>query len=124
MFSNNQNDNSRSVINKELNNIVEACIQRLPVDYKITFTLRELTGLSVAETAEITHTTPSNVKVRLNRAKAMLRKEIEKIYAPEDIYEFNLIYCDRIADGVMKKIYELEGLLNPDRGFGISDLFA
>jgi len=124
MFSNNQNDNSRSVINRELNNIVEACIQRLPVDYKITFTLRELTGLSVAETAEIMHTTPSNVKVRLNRAKAMLRKEIEKIYAPEDIYEFNLIYCDRIADGVMKKIYELEGLLNSDRGFGISDLFA
>ncbi len=41
------------------------------------------------------NTTQSNVKVRLNRAKMMLRKEIEKTYTPEDIYEFNLIYCDK-----------------------------
>jgi len=34
----------------------------------------------------------------------MLRKEIEKIYSPEDIYEFNLIYCDKIVNEVMKKI--------------------
>jgi RNA polymerase sigma-70 factor (ECF subfamily) len=34
----------------------------------------------------------------------MLRKEIEKIYSAEDIYEFNLIYCDKIVDAVMKKI--------------------
>jgi len=40
----------------------------------------------------------------------MLRKEIEKNYTPEDIYEFNLIYCDRIVNAVMKKIYELEGI--------------
>jgi RNA polymerase sigma factor (sigma-70 family) len=111
MFSNNdQNDNSKSLINRELNNIVEACLQKLPEDYRITFALRELTGLSVAETAEMMHTTISNVKVRLNRAKAMLRKEIEKTYSPEDIYEFNLIYCDRIVNTVMKKIYELEGI--------------
>ncbi|HYK46121.1 MAG TPA: sigma-70 family RNA polymerase sigma factor [Parafilimonas sp.] len=101
-------DNSRSLISKEFNNIVEATLQKLPDDYRMTFTLRELTGLSVAETADIMQTTASNVKVRLNRAKAMLRKEIEKTYTPEDIYEFNLIYCDRIVDAVMKRVYELE----------------
>ena len=111
MFSNNdQNDTGKSLVNRELNNIVEACLQKLPEDYRITFTLRELTGLSIAETAEMMHTTPSNVKIRSNRAKAMLRKEIEKTYAPEDIYEFNLIYCDRIVYAVMTKIYELEGI--------------
>jgi RNA polymerase sigma-70 factor (ECF subfamily) len=62
----------------------------------------------VAETAEIMHTSTSNVKVRLNRAKVLLRKEIEKSYTPQDIYEFNLTYCDRIVDAVMKKIYEME----------------
>ena len=101
-------DNTRSFISKEFNNIVEATLQKLPDDYRITFTLRELTGLSVAETADIMQTTASNVKVRLNRAKAMLRKEIEKTYTPEDIYEFNLIYCDRIVDVVMKRVYEIE----------------
>jgi hypothetical protein len=44
----------------------------------------------------------------LNRAKAMLRKEIEKTYTPEDIYEFNLVCCDRIVHGVMQRIDELK----------------
>ena len=97
-------DTAKSIINKELNEIIEASIEKLPEDYRITFTLRELTGLSVAETAELMQTSTTNVKVRLNRAKLMLRKEIEKVYSPEDIYEFNLIYCDKIVDAVMKKI--------------------
>ena len=104
----NHSDNGNSVINRELSKVIEACLQKLPNEYRTTFTLRELTGLSIAETAEVMHITPSNVKVRLNRAKAMLRKEIEKTYTPEDIYEFNLIYCDRIVDAVMKKIDDLD----------------
>jgi RNA polymerase sigma factor (sigma-70 family) len=109
MFSSsNHSDNGKSVINRELNNIIETCLRRLPEDYRITFALRELTGLSAAETAEIMHTSTSNVKVRLNRAKVLFRKEIEKSYTPQDIYEFNLIYCDRLVDAVMKKIYEME----------------
>ncbi len=77
-------------------------------DYRMTFTLRELTGLSITETAELMSVTSSNVKVRLNRAKLMLRKEIEKIYSTADIYEFNLIYCDRIVNAVMKCCEETE----------------
>jgi RNA polymerase sigma factor (sigma-70 family) len=94
----------RSVVNKELKNVIETALKNLPEDYRMTFILRELTGLNVAQTAELLNITTANVKVRLNRAKMMLRKEIEKIYSPEDIYEFNLIYCDKIVDEVMKKI--------------------
>jgi len=105
MFLTTNNGNpDRSVINKELKNVIEAALKNLPEDYRMTFTLRELTGLSVADTAELLDITASNVKVRLNRAKVMLRTEIEKIYSPEDIYEFNLIYCDKIVNEVMKKI--------------------
>ncbi|HYH14477.1 MAG TPA: sigma-70 family RNA polymerase sigma factor, partial [Flavisolibacter sp.] len=50
-------DNSKVAITKELNSIIEACIQKLPHDYRTTFTLRELIGLSVSETADITQTT-------------------------------------------------------------------
>ena len=102
----NQYNNSEMVINKELNRVIEACIRKLPHDYKTTFTLRELAGLNTAETADIMHTTTTTVKVRLNRAKALLRKEIEKFYTPEDIFDFNLIYCDRIVDTVMMNIYQ------------------
>lgn len=93
-----------TVVNKELKIVIETALKNLPEDYRMTFTLRELTGLGVADTAELLNTSTSNVKVRLNRAKMMLRKEIEKIYSPEDIYEFNLIYCDKIVNEVMKKI--------------------
>jgi len=100
----NHNNPDRAVINKELKDVIEAALKNLPGNYRIIFTLRELTGLSVADTAELLSITKSNVKVRLNRAKIMLRKEIEKIYSPEDIFEFNLIYCDKIVNEVMKKI--------------------
>ena len=100
----NDDQTSSSVINKELSKIIEGTLARLPENYRITFTLRELSGLNVNETAEVLNTTPSNVKVRMNRAKLMLRKEIEKIYSAEEIYEFNLVYCDKIVKNVMSKI--------------------
>jgi RNA polymerase sigma-70 factor (ECF subfamily) len=101
------NDTAAAVLNRELHHVIEASLEKLPDDYRMTFTLRELTGLNVAETAELTNTTPANVKVRLNRAKVMLRKEIEKVYSPEEIFEFNLIYCDKIVDNVMSRISEM-----------------
>jgi RNA polymerase sigma factor (sigma-70 family) len=100
----NHSDTMQSVIKQELSRIIEASLGKLPQDYRMTFTLRELAGLNVAETAEAMKVTETNVKVRLNRAKMMLRKEIEKVYSAEDIYSFNLIYCDRMVSEVMKKI--------------------
>jgi len=103
----NQNATAMSVSNKELGQVIEQTLNNLPENYRITFTLRELSGLNVHETAEVMNTTEANVKVRMNRARLMLRKEIEKIYSADDIYEFNLIYCDRIVKRVMDKIANL-----------------
>jgi RNA polymerase sigma-70 factor (ECF subfamily) len=47
------------------------------------------------------------VKVRLGRARHMLRAAIEKMYKPEDVFEFNLIYCDKIVHHVMTAIKDL-----------------
>lgn len=91
-------------VNKELGRVLENTISKIPEDYRIVFTLRELNGLSVSETMETLQISESNVKVRLNRAKKLLRNEIEKIYTPEDIFEFNLIYCDRMVETVISKI--------------------
>lgn len=103
MFSAN-NTTDKTVTGRELKNVIEASLLKIPLSYRTAFILRELTGLSIAETAELTHTSVANVKVQLHRAKALLRKEIVKVYAPEDIYEFNLIYCDKIVNRVMQKI--------------------
>jgi len=107
MFSNHHTDTNKAVTNKELNVVIENALQQVPMDYRIVFTLREVTGLSVAETANSLNITESNVKVRLNRAKTMLRKEVEKSYSAEDIFEFNLVYCDAMVDRVMNKLKTL-----------------
>lgn len=109
MFVNNNanTDTGKNVLNKELSHVIENAVNHIPVEYRTVFCLRELNGLSVAETAESLQISEVNVKVRLNRAKTMLKKQIEKMYLPEDIYEFNLIYCDKIAACVMDKIHAL-----------------
>lgn len=99
--------NEKITMNKELGHVLENAIHSIPEDYRIVFTLRELNGLNVAETSEALNISESNVKVRLNRAKTMLQKEIKKMYSPQEIFEFNLIYCDVMVNRVMNKIYEL-----------------
>ncbi len=105
MFQHRQNtDTGKTVANRELNLIIENSLQQVPLDYRMVFSLREMNGLNVMETAEALNISEANVKVRLNRAKTMLRKEIEKTYTAEDIFEFNLVYCDAITNNVMKQL--------------------
>jgi RNA polymerase sigma factor (sigma-70 family) len=102
--SNHQSDTNKTVVNSELRSVIENALKQVPIDYRLVFTLREINGLNVLETAEALNISEANVKVRLNRVKTMLRKEIEKSYTAEDIFEFNLIYCDTMVNRVMNKI--------------------
>ena len=107
MFTSDQhNDVHQVVLNRELTKIVESSLNHIPLEYRMVFSLRELSGMSTSETAQALAITETNVKVRLNRAKHMLRKTIEKQYTPADIFEFNLIYCDKITHRVMQSIAE------------------
>lgn len=111
MFSNYQHsDTSKMIINRELSIVIENALQQIPMDYRMVFSLRVANGLNVLETANVLNISEDNVKVRLNRAKRMLRKEVEKSYSIEDIYEFNLIYCDRMVENVMNKLKNLNNL--------------
>jgi RNA polymerase sigma-70 factor (ECF subfamily) len=107
MFDNHYTDATKALLNRELKRIIENAVQHIPEDYRMVFTLRELNGMSVNETSEALHISESNVKVRLSRAKNMLRKEIQKVYSPEEIFEFNLIYCDKIVERVMNAVHAL-----------------
>jgi RNA polymerase sigma factor (sigma-70 family) len=105
MFSKNNSTNIEGLIaNRELNAVIEKAVLKIPIDYRMVFSLREMSGLSVNETAKTLNITETNVKVRLNRAKAMLRKELEKMYSSEEIFQFNLVYCDKIVEKVMNVI--------------------
>ncbi len=106
-FNSSNNDLNKMIHNNELGNVIERALGNIPEDYRMVFSLREMNGLNVAETAELLNISESNVKVRLNRAKSMLRNEIQKEYSAEELFEFNLVYCDAMVERVMKKINEL-----------------
>lgn len=96
----------KKIFSKELARVLENCLQHLPVDYRTVFVLREMEGFNVAETAALLNITPVNVRVRLNRAKAMLQKHLERFYSSIDLYDFNDAHCDHIVRGVYTMIYE------------------
>ncbi len=104
MFSNSNNYTEKQIHSRELGSIIETSLSRLSEDYRMVFSLREINGLSVAETAEMLNISEPNVKVRLNRAKTMLRTEIEKSYSAEELFEFNLCYCNPFTERVMNII--------------------
>ena len=101
-----QVNTGKAIMNNELKHILEEALVQIPENYRTVFTLRELNGMSTRETSEALNISETNVKVRLKRAKTMLRGEIRKMYSPEEIFEFNLIYCNRIVENVLTKIQE------------------
>jgi len=94
----------QTVLKREFTKVLENTLQQIPVAYRMVFILREAEGLSVAETAELLNISPVNVKVRTNRAKAMIQKQLEQLYSSSDVYEFNLIYCDKMVKKVFDRI--------------------
>lgn len=107
MFTNRNNETHKVIQSRELGTIIENSLVKIPLDYRMVFSLREINGLNVSETAAMLNISEANVKVRLNRAKTMLRSEIENAYSAKELFEFNLIYCDAMVENVMKKINEL-----------------
>jgi RNA polymerase sigma factor (sigma-70 family) len=92
------------VMNEELKIILERSIEQLPDKYRTVFVMRELENMSIAETMGCLGLTESNVKVRLNRAKEMLRESLSEYYRYNDIYSFHLSRCNRIVEKVFQKI--------------------
>lgn len=96
-----------SVVNSELKKVLENAICQLPEKYKTVFVMRELENMSVAETQECLNISEVNVKVRLNRAKVMLRNSITSLYKKEDLLDFHLTHCNRMTENVMRQIEKI-----------------
>ncbi|UCE52153.1 MAG: sigma-70 family RNA polymerase sigma factor [Desulfobacterales bacterium] len=65
------------LLNEELANIIHQAILSLPDKYRLVIVLRDVEGFSTAETAHILNLSPSNVKVRLHRARLFLREKLK-----------------------------------------------
>ena len=65
----------------ELRNALEAAIATLPTSLRAAFLLRDVEGLSTAEAAEALDLTEVNLKVRLHRARLLLRERLSEFVA-------------------------------------------
>lgn len=94
----------KSLMNKELKTILEKAVLTLPEKYRLVFVMREIENMSTNETMEVLNIGESNVKVRLTRAKEMLRNELSSQFKSKQLFDFHLIRCDRVVNFVMDKI--------------------
>jgi RNA polymerase sigma factor (sigma-70 family) len=95
---------AQQALNAELKTILEKAILDLPEKYRTVFIMREIQNMNVAETKACLEISGINVKVRLNRAKALLRKSLKIFYKNEDIFNFHLSRCDRMVSDVLHQI--------------------
>jgi RNA polymerase sigma-70 factor (ECF subfamily) len=91
-------------LNSELKGILEEAIRRLPEKYRTVFIMREVEDMNVSETKECLDISAVNVKVRLNRAKSLLKNSLSAYYKKEDILHFHLSRCNNMVEQVIKKI--------------------
>ena len=64
------------VSSREYTRVLERAVMALPPKYRVVVIMRDMEEMSVAETAGCLDITEENVKVRLHRARAMLRHAI------------------------------------------------
>jgi len=93
----------QQVLNDELRAALEAAVQALPTTYRSVFVLREVEGLSVAETASALGLSSANVKVRLLRAREQLRGQLAR-FAPEQAFAYLGPRCDAMVRAVLARI--------------------
>jgi RNA polymerase sigma-70 factor, ECF subfamily len=99
-------DPERQTFTGELRALLEWAIDGLPAGAREVFVLREVEGLSTAETADALGVSEDVVKTRLSRAKAALRRTIVDrtgATAPET-FRFYRPRCDRVVARVLSII--------------------
>jgi RNA polymerase sigma-70 factor (ECF subfamily) len=69
------------LVKKELRAALNIAIEKLPVDYRVVFVLRDVEGKSTEETARILHISVEATKSRLRRARAFLRDKLQPYMA-------------------------------------------
>jgi len=77
-------------LSDELHAVMDQAVASLPEQYRAAFVVRDLEGLSTKEAAEVLGISTSNLKVRLHRARLMLREHLATYFSEQ---------ADHIPDG-------------------------
>ncbi len=100
----NQMNPEKQAITTETRTLLENAVDRLPEKYRVVFVLQQVEGLTNPEIADCLKLTDSNVKVRLHRAKGLLKEELFKTTHDASIFEFGNHKCDAMVKNVLERI--------------------
>jgi RNA polymerase sigma-70 factor, ECF subfamily len=92
--------------NLEIGMLLEEAVEKLPDAYRTIFMLRDVGEMSTTDAADVLEISEENVKVRLHRARALLRKSL---YARagikrKEVFNFHAVRCDRVVKNFYERI--------------------
>ena len=101
-------DPEQQASNSEVRTLLEEAVEKLPDAYRTIFMLRDIEEMSTTDAAEVLEITEDNVKVRLHRARALLRKTLYARAGMErkEAFNFHAVRCDRVVKNVFERIQQ------------------
>jgi len=99
-------DPERQAFGRELGAFIEAAVDDLADGYREVFMLRQVQGMSTAETAEVLGLSEDVVKTRFSRARAALQRDLlaRTGAAASTVFTFGQERCDRLVAIVLDAI--------------------
>jgi RNA polymerase sigma-70 factor (ECF subfamily) len=99
-------DPERQAFIGELRTLLESAIEALPGHYRAVIVMRDVEGMSTAETAECLEITEETAKTRLHRARTLVREELYQRagVVGAGAFPFHAPRCDRVVATVFERI--------------------
>jgi RNA polymerase sigma-70 factor, ECF subfamily len=105
-FASSEPNPEQQASSSEIRRLLEEAVEKLPDAYRTIFMLRDVEELDTTDTANILEITEENVKVRLHRARALLRESLYTSAGIErkEAFNFHAVRCDRVVKNVFERI--------------------
>jgi RNA polymerase sigma-70 factor (ECF subfamily) len=106
MPTHNSPDPEQQTYGHELGRLIESAVDNLGDGYREVFMLRQVEGMSTAETADALGVSEDVVKTRFSRARHLIQRDLlERMgSAAASAFTFGQDHCDRVVAAVLKRI--------------------
>jgi RNA polymerase sigma-70 factor (ECF subfamily) len=96
----------RETFGRELGKLIESAVDNLGDGYREVFMLRQVEGMSTAETAEVLGVSEDVVKTRFSRARHAIQQDLlERMgSAAASAFTFGQLRCDGVVASVLARI--------------------
>src|SRR5690348_279788 len=99
-------DPEHRTVHREIAGLLEQAILSLPENLRTVLMLRDVEELSTAETAEALNLSEENVKTRLHRGRALIRRKLHALVGADapSAFAFMGARCDRVVHRVFRAL--------------------